>query len=231
MTIALEASQLATHTDSGGSPLVWSGSIVVPSGLSNSILIASGNVYSKATAMKLTDASGASLTQLGAGAQYTTGRNAQLFYLLAPTAGTYPVYVTSTSGNATGGLQLSLWSGVDQVTPFGTPATDITGGGGSLSCTSPTGGYVISIVGYTTIDIAPTKDAAFTLIATAGGDFNIGATAYRAASGTVASDWTSSDFAHMIVALQPASGGGTKGPPFLPGFSRPRFLNPRRRLL
>lgn len=232
MTIALNTSVALNSVTEAAGNRTWSGSLVIPSGLTDSLLVVGLNCYGGATAIRYTDVSGTLLTILVAhpAVEATAGRHAQFFYAVAPPAGTWPFYVVA-PGFSMGQGAAELWTGVDQSTPFGTPVQAISGG--TVSVTSPTGGVVIDVVGFENNDASTlTPNAGQTVVRNgAGTEFEHAALSYKAGSGSVSVGWTSG-FPYLAVALQPsAGGGGTKAPPFLPGGYRPQFSKPRRRYL
>ena len=217
MSIALDTSASVGLPDSGAGNHAFTGTITVGT-LTNGILLCALNCFDNndhlgATAVRLDSSSGTLFTQLGsivvlAG---TSTRRAQLFYLLAPSAGSHSIFVESSYAN--GGAVLSSWSGVDQTNPFGTRVSGTFTGGGaeSLTATSPTGGVVVDVLGTQFNDATPTVGGSQTSLGIvaglAQGSADVVSSSYQVASGSVMMAWGSAtESAAIAVALQPASG-------------------------
>jgi len=208
---SLVTSAIFAVGDSGAGPNTFSGSIVVGS-QANRILVVKINNNAAATAVRLVDSSGASLSH-GSFTRQTGGRSgsADVWYIVAPASATYTgIYVDSSY--SFGQAVVELWQDVDQTTPIGNivPLGETTPP--SVSVSSSTANTVTDVTGF---DFADTASAVSgqTVTQNANDASKNVAGSYKAGASSVSMGWTGITGCQIAFELLAASGGGGGGIP------------------
>ena len=210
-TISLPAVSNVVNQAFGNSISQTLAGYTVPSAGINKVLMVEVNLGYTGLSVTSVTYNGIALSSLG---YITSGNNRmEIWYLVAPIAGTSKDIVVTLNNYSAVGLTAMTWSNVNQTNPFGTMASTNNGNGSTVSLlpSSSLGQVVMDFLTTTTSPVTATAGQnVFTSFHNGSSCYNT--SGYKAAttgSTTMSYSFASSNYGYMAFAINPSTVGGS----------------------